>query len=93
MKTDARFVALRDALKAIARKRPVVRADVLVMCAGRMRCEAYLDLLDRETPIVIEVEGGLFPIRIYARDAAVALAALSRYGRERAELHQLFAFA
>lgn len=93
MKTDARFVALCAALKAITRKRPVVRTDVLVTCAGRMRCEAYIDLLDRETPIVIEVEGGLFPIRIYARDTTVALAALSRYGREREELHQLFAFA
>lgn len=93
MRTDARFVALCAALKAITHKRPVVRADVLVTCAGRLRCEAYVDLLDRETPIAIEVEGGLFPIRIYARDVTVALAALGRYGRERRELHRLFAFA
>lgn len=79
MKSDARFAALCSALKAIAHKRPVVRTDVLVTRVGRMRCEAYVDLLDRETPIAIEVEGGLFPIRIYARDVDTAVDALKRY--------------
>jgi hypothetical protein len=93
MKTDPRFVALGAALRSVSRKRLVRRDDVLVVRSGRLRCEAYIDLLDRETPITIEVEGGLFPIRIYARDVGAALAALKRYGREREELRQLFSLS
>lgn len=87
-----RFAALRTALAKVARKRPVNRSDCLVTRAGRLRCEAWVDPLDAETPFTIEVSGGLFPIRIHARDVPVALDALHRYARERADLNRLFAF-
>ena len=86
------FAALRLALGAIARKRPVTRADCLVTCAGRLRCEASIDVLDTENPITIEVHGGLFPVVIHACDVPVALDALRRFTNLNPNLNRLFAF-
>ena len=92
MSYQQRFDALREELQGVTRKKPVTRVDTLVTCAGRLRCEAWVDLLNRDTPFIVEIKGALFPITIHFRDVLLLPDVLRRYTNEHTILNNLFMF-
>lgn len=87
-----RLSSLRARLRTVSRKRPVLRTDCLVTRAGRLRCEAWVDPLDAETPFVLEVQGGTRPLTLFGGNLDVLFEDLRRASASCAEMAQLFDF-